>query len=337
MRVAKLTAIQKIEISEEVFCERPGRGQAVVQVKAAGICGTDLHIFKEGRADVTLPRIMGHELSGIVTEIGDGVTKFRPGDKVVLDPVISCGRCRACRSGHENVCEDVKCFGVQVDGGFRDYIIADERRLYPFPCGLSFEEAALAEPFSVASNILWKAGLKEGERLAVIGAGTIGLAILQAAKGIGASVLISDIDEEKLKLAKQFGADRTVHSGKENLKKAADEFYPGGADVVIDAVGTSSLTQSVLELAAPCARAAVIAFDMAPMQIPPAIITKKELTLTGSRMNCGRFPEVLSWMEAGKIHPEKMITAVYPFEEIQAAFEEMQKGGRTDIKTILRF
>ncbi len=337
MRVAKLTEVQKIEVTEEVFNKKPARGQAVVQVKAAGICGTDFHIFREGRADVELPRVMGHELAGIVVEIGEDAAGLKPGDRVVMDPVISCGHCRTCVSGHENVCEDVKCFGVQMDGGFQDYIIADARRLYVFPEDLSFEEAALAEPFSVASNILWRTQLKAGDRTVIIGAGTIGLAVLQAAAGLGASVLISDIEDKKLERAAAFGADRTVNTRREDLKEAAESFFPGGADVIIDAVGASALTQSAVELAAPFARVAVIAFDGKPMEIPPVYITKKELTLAGSRMNCGRFPEVLQWMKEGKIRPKEMITAVYPIEEIQHAFEEMMKGDSASVKTIISF
>lgn len=337
MRAAKLNVVGHIEVKEVTFDQKPKAGEALIQVKAVGICGTDLHIFEQGRADVELPRIMGHELSGIVIEVGEGVQNVKPGDRVVMDPVIACGTCRICKSGHANVCEQVKCLGVQIDGGFCDYLIASADRLYVFPDSLSFEEAALAEPFSVASNIIARASVKEGERVVVIGAGTIGLCLIQALKGLNAQVLAADIEDQKLDAAKSFGADRVVNSKSCDLKEAAEEFFPGGADVVIDAVGVSALTRQAVQLAAPFGRIAVIAFDGRSMELPPVEITKKELTLVGSRMNLNRFPEVLKWMENGTIHPEKMITAVYPVEQIQEAFEKLAEKSGTDIKTIIRF
>ncbi|HIS30206.1 MAG TPA: alcohol dehydrogenase catalytic domain-containing protein [Candidatus Limivivens intestinipullorum] len=337
MRRARLTEVGKIEVETAAPVPEISSGQALVQVKAVGICGTDLHIFKEGRSDVALPRVMGHELSGVVTKIGDGVKNVKPGDRVVMDPVIACGKCRTCRKGHPNVCESVKCFGVQMDGGFQDYIGVDAKLLYPFPETLSFEEAALAEPFSVASNVLARTRVFREDRIVIIGAGTIGLCILQAAKGIGAEVLISDIENKKLERAAAFGADRVVNTREESLEAAAEAFFPGGADVIIDAVGSAALTQSAVDLAAPCARIAVLAFDGKNMEIPPVRITKKELELIGSRMNCGRFPEVLEWMKTRAIRPEQMITAVYPVEEIQRAFEDLASGRGDAVKTIIRF
>ena len=154
MRAAKLISPGKIRVVDEIPVPAPRQGEAVVKVKAVGICGTDLHIFKEGRADVELPRVMGHELSGVVTALGEGTDNLAVGDRVVLDPVMACGSCRICRAGHGNVCADVKCFGVQMDGGFQDEIVVPSANLYRYPESYSFVQAALAEPFSVAANIL---------------------------------------------------------------------------------------------------------------------------------------------------------------------------------------
>lgn len=219
MRVTKLTEPKKIELFDEPMVREPETGEACIKVKAVGICGTDLHIFLGERSDVKLPRVMGHELSGVVEKVGEGVTNIKPGDCVVFDPVVSCGKCKLCRSGHENVCSDVKCFGVQMDGGFQDYIVVDAKRVYKYPDTIPFEEAALAEPFSVAANILARVEAAAGDRIVIIGAGTIGLSILQAAKGMGAYVLISDVEEKKLQIAKNFGADAAVNSKTQNLKE----------------------------------------------------------------------------------------------------------------------
>lgn len=337
MRAAKLNAIGHIDVEEVPFDQKPAPGQAVVQVKAVGICGTDLHIFEQGRADVELPRIMGHELSGVVVSVGEGVENVKPGDSVVMDPVIACKTCRTCQNGYFNVCEHVKCLGVQTDGGFCDYLLADADSLYAFPDRLSFEEAALTEPFSVAANIISRTQVQPGERVVVIGAGTIGLCLIQALKGLGAEVLAADIEEKKLAYAKSFGADKVVNTKEADLKKEVEAFYPGGANVVIDAVGVSPLTRLSVQLAAPRGRIGVIAFDGRAMDLPPVEITKKELSLVGSRMNLHCFPEVIKWMEEGIIHPEKMITSVYPVEQIQEAFEKLAEKSGGDIKTIITF
>lgn len=337
MRAAKLISPGKIRVVEEMPVPAPRQGEAAVKVKAVGICGTDLHIFKEGRADVDLPRVMGHELSGVVTALGEGADNLAVGDKVVLDPVMACGSCRICRAGHGNVCADVKCFGVQMDGGFQDEIVVPAKNLYRYPESYSFVQAALAEPFSVAANILSRVSLSESDFAVIMGAGTIGLSLVQGAKAAGATVLVSDIEESKLEKAKAMGADYTVNSRKEDLADIVKRHTEIGADVVIDAVGTVRLTEQSLELAAPCGRIAVISFDARPAQIPAVAITKKELSLIGSRMNAHRFPDVIRWMEEGALDLDAMITKVYPVEEIQKAFEDTLADSSNTIKTIITF
>ena len=337
MRRAKLVGKQTIEICEEDFQEALKADEVVIQVKAVGICGTDIHIFNGERKDVEYPRVMGHELSGIVVEAGADVLNVKAGDHVILDPVMACGTCRTCERGHENVCGSVKCFGVQMDGGFQDYIVVEAAKLYRIPEEIPFEEAALAEPFSVAATILTRTAAAKEDRLVILGAGTIGLAILQAAKGMGASVLISDVEDTKLAIAKKFGADVTVNSKTEDLAGKAEEFAPGGADVLIDAVGIAPLTEQTVNLAAPTARVAVIGFDGKPMQLQPVVITKKELTLVGSRMNNGMFPKVVEWLESGCLDTAGMVTKSYPAEEIQQAFTDTLSDAASTVKTVIRF
>lgn len=335
MKSAKLMEAGRIVLCEEAKPEIQSATDVLVEVKAVGICGTDLHVFRGERKDVEFPRVMGHELSGIVRETGSGVSRVKKGDRVVLDPVFACGTCKTCQKGHPNVCADVKCYGVQMDGGFQEYIVTGEEHLYPFSETISFEQAALAEPFSIASNIVARTQITEEDSVVILGSGTIGLCVMQAAKGLGARVLISDVEDAKLKKALEMGADVTVNSRKASLAEAVEQFCPGGADVVIDAVGVAPLTEQTLDLTAPLARIAVIGFDEKPAQIPPVKITKKELTLVGSRMNCHRFPEVMKWLEEGRINADQMITCRYPLDEIQKAFEETLSDGRENVKTLI--
>ncbi len=307
----------------------------LVRVKAVGICGTDLHTFKGDRNDIDYPRVMGHELSGIVEDTGKHVTRVKKGDRVVYDPVNSCGTCRTCRSGHENVCGSVKCFGVQMDGGFQEYIVVEEDHLYPFNGPASYECAALGEPFSIAANITAKAQAETGNRAVIFGAGTIGIAVLSVLKKHGVHVLVSDIADVKLKIAEDFGADVTVNSKEKSLEEAVEMFSPGGVDVVIDAVGYASTFEQAIKLAAPCGRIVEIGFDDREARIAPGIITRKELTIAGSRMNCHRFETVTRWLEDGTI-TRKMISAVYPLEKLQQAFEDTLTNGDHWLKTIIK-
>ncbi|SHH66290.1 alcohol dehydrogenase catalytic domain-containing protein [Clostridium grantii] len=337
MRVAKLTSARKIEMFEEDIPKIKNSDDVLVQVKAVGICGTDLHIFQGERADVQLPRVMGHELSGIVQEVGSNVTGLKVGDRVALDPVFACNVCNICATGHENVCDNVKCFGVQMDGGFQDYIVVGEKHLYAFDPSITFEQAALAEPFSIAANIHSRTMTTAEDKVVIMGSGTIGLALVQAAKGIGAKVLVSDVVDTKLQKAKDCGADVVVNSKNESLAEAVQKFSPGGASVIIDAVGIAPLLEQSIELAAPVARVAVIGFDGKAAQIPPVKITKKELTLVGARMNCHKFPMVMEWLNEGKINADLMISKQYSVNDIQKAFEETLANGGNIVKTVITF
>lgn len=337
MKAAKLVEVGKLEVCEVAVPSISKATEVKVEVKAVGICGTDLHIFKDGRADVALPRIMGHELSGLVTEVGSEVKNIKVGDRVALDPVFACGECPTCKKGYQNVCDSVKCYGVQMDGGYQDYIVVDESHLYTFDESISFEQAALAEPFSIAANILDRTYATEKDNVLVIGAGTIGLAIAQAAKGLGARVMLTDIVDPKLQKALDFGVDKVVNSKKEDLTAAANEFCPGGFDVVIDAVGITPLFVQSLNFAAPRARVACIGFDAKVAEIPPVMITKKELSIIGSRMNCYQFPKVMEWLDQGKIKADVMISKKYRVEDIQKAFEDTLADPENTVKTLILF
>lgn len=321
IHTAKLVEPGRIEVFTEGVSVRPDAGEATLRVKHVGICGTDIHVFRHGREDVFLPRVLGHELSAEVIAVGLGVKNVTTGDRVVLDPVMACGNCPVCRRGHGNVCPHVKCYGVQMDGGFRDVITVPAAQLYKIPDGVSNQAAALVEPFSIASNILSRAQATAGEKMVIIGSGTIGLTILQGAKGMGLDVLSADVAEAKLERARKFGANVVVHSARENLEQCVADFAPDGPDIVVDAVGTSKLLETSIGLCGPTARVVVIGFDAQPSSVAPVQITKKELSILGSRMNAHRFPEALRWFSERTVHPEDMIDKVFPLEDIQSAFD----------------
>lgn len=337
MRKAKLDEIKKINIVNEDFSKDIKENDVIVKVKYCGLCGTDLHIFNHGREDVILPRVMGHELSGEVTEIGKKVSNVSVGDRVALNPVVSCGECSICKSGHENVCPDVKCFGVHMDGAFQDYIKVNAKRLYNIPDEMSLQEAALIEPYSIAANIIERARIQKGELVVIFGSGPIGLVLIQALKGLGSKVIVTDIIDSRLEKAKEFGADKTINTSKEDLNESIKAFNPNGENVIIDAVGNSKLLALAVEIAKPTTRIVNLGFDANSSDIRSIDITKKELEIIGSRMNCNTFPTVIDWYNKGIIQPKKMISTVYDFNDIQKAFDDVLANPKEYIKVLLKY
>ena len=337
MRAAVLKNLNQLEIENHPVPEIIHMDDVQVQVKAVGVCGTDLHMFRERRADVQFPRVMGHELSGLVAAVGSMVSRVKVGDHVALDPVFACGNCRTCKKGYPNVCENVRCFGVQMDGGYQDFIVVGESHLYPYDSSISYETAALAEPFSIAANILERVKVSADDCILIIGSGTIGLSLLQVAKGLGSKVMVADLISEKLPIAAEMGADVTVNSREQDLAVAAEAFSPGGFDIVLDAVGITPVLEEALQYAAPRGRVSCIGFDGRKAAISPATITRKELSIIGSRMNCYQFPKVMKWLADGKIAATKMISRKYSITEISRAFEDTLANTAGNIKTVITF
>ena len=338
MRVAKLVAPKKIEVFEENLDQNLNEKDVLIKVKAVAICGTDLHIYKGERSDVELPRVMGHEISGEVEAVGSKVENIKVGDRVVVDPVVSCGTCHVCKKGHHNVCASVGCLGVHVDGGFQDYIKMPEERVYKFSDSIPWNEAALIEPLACAAQMVERGRVQAGDKVVIIGAGAIGLSVLLACKLLGAEVLISDMIESRLELAKKMNADVVVNSKVQDIKEEVKLFTDGlGADVVLDAVGYAKLLELSVELTAPTARVVVIGFDGNSASIPQVVITKKELEIIGSRMNNHKFPQVIKWIENKQLHAKDMISSVYDIKDIDVAFSNVVSNPNDVVKAVITF
>jgi L-gulonate 5-dehydrogenase len=335
MRSAKLTGPKKIVIYDKEPEPKAGPGQVLVRVKAVGICGTDIHVWHGERPDVALPRVMGHEFSGVVEADAGG---FRKGDKVVVDPVVSCGTCVSCKRGYPNLCSTVKCLGVQVDGAFCDLIAVPEGKVYHYPEALSFVQASMIEPYSIASEVMFRGIPVAGERALVFGAGPIGLGILEGLKLKGLSVMVTDFIDSRLARAKELGADVIVNGKTEDLAKAALRFTEDfGVDFTVDAVGSPKIMESAVEMAAPGGRIVVLGFNPTPAQLPELFLVRKELKVMGTRMNCNRFPEVIEWFERKQVHPDAVLSAVYPLEDVQRAFEYIAKNPEDTLKIVVTF
>jgi len=338
MKSIVLMQAKKLEIQDHPVPKITNPDDVLIRVKAVGICGSDIHAYDGSLTTIKYPRTIGHEVVGEVTDVGDAVTHVTPGDHVAMDPVVSCGVCLPCRNGRRNVCRDVKCMGVAAEGGAAEYIILPALNVVIMPSDIPWNEAVLAEPFTIGANATAQARVVPGDMALVMGAGTIGLVAMQAAKIRGARVMIADIVDSRLKLAAQLGADQVVNSKTEDLAAAVSEFTKGeGVTVFIDAVGAPALLVLGTELSAPTGRIVALGLTGDLLTLPQAAISKKELELIGSRMHSIRFPEVIGWLNEKKVHTAPMVTHAFPFTQAQAAFDLIEKSPQDTCKVILTF
>jgi L-gulonate 5-dehydrogenase len=327
-----------LEAHEVAGPEQPGPGEVLLRTVRAGICGSDLHILHGSNPFARYPRIIGHEFAGAVEAAGEGVDGLAPGDRVVVDPVVSCGHCYACRVGRSNVCRYLEVFGVHRDGGFRDRLVVPAINCVKVPTAMPYEIAALAEPFSIAANVLSRTGIDAGDTVLIYGAGTVGLTVLQVAKLHGARCLIADIDEARLERARSFGADVTILSRERSIPDVVAQENDGlGPTVVIDGAGVPALLEEACRIASPAGRIGLLGFSPAPCNISQQEIVKKELTLVGSRLNCKLLPQVVTWLAEGKLTPAAMITQTFTSPDARAAFDLIETRPQDTIKVQLAF
>ena len=319
----------------------PAAGEVRVRVRFAGICGSDLHIFHGQNPFVSYPRIIGHEFVGRIESVGEGVDASRIGETVVVDPVISCGECHACRIGRQNVCSRLQVIGVHRDGGFSEYVCAPAKNAYVIPPGLALASASIIEPFAVAANVTHRTGVLPSDVALIYGAGPVGLNLLQVLKKVyGIRAFITDHIDERLALAPACGAsaDEIINTAREPLPQAlAKRGVEGGPTLIYDAVCHPSILEEAVRIAAPAGRIGVLGFSSTPSAIPQQELTKKELTLYASRLNCAMFPTVIDWIARGLVDPGHIITHQIDFRDVAGAFDIAESRPRESCKVLLDF
>lgn len=294
----------------------------LVKVKRVGICGTDMHIYHGTNPLVTLPRVVGHEVAGEVVAVGKEVDKLKKGDHVVIEPISYCGSCYACRKGRPNVCSNLSVFGVHEDGGLREYIVLSEKQLHLVSKSLSWDDIVLAEPYTIGAQATWRGNVEKGDSVLIQGAGPIGICILKLAKMKGASVMMTDLNEERLQFAKESGADDIVHAGREDVRTRVKEWTNReGVNIVIDAVCLPSTFELSVDVVSQAGNIVVLGFDERPSSIPQLPITKKEVTITGSRLQTNQFSTIVQYLNEGKLSHNGLITHKFPFSRVQEAFD----------------
>ncbi|MBP2630446.1 MAG: L-threonine 3-dehydrogenase [Firmicutes bacterium] len=338
MKAVEITKPREIVIVDREIPEIR-ENEVLIRVKAAGICGSDIHIYHGKNAFATYPRVVGHEFVGEIVKVGAKVDKFKIADRVTVDPVVSCGTCYPCRIGRHNVCKSLNVMGVHRDGGYQEYVAVDCDQVYLLPEGLSWECAATIEPYTIAAQVIERGRLKKEDQVLICGAGPIGLIILQAVKMVGAKVAIVDIVESRLAKAKELGADLIINSKITDMTKEVMKFTKDdGASLIFEATGNIHLLETCIhEIASPAGRVVVLGFSKEEVKISQVDIMSKELEIIGTRLNNKKFDQVIMWFSKGLVNPEKIISHTFEFKQIKQAFELSESSPEKVCKIIIKF
>ncbi|MCX7046862.1 MAG: zinc-binding alcohol dehydrogenase family protein [Candidatus Sumerlaeota bacterium] len=311
--------VETVEIAEPAL----GAEDVLLEVQYIGLCGSDLNTWRGTSPMVTYPRIPGHEVSGHVADKGAAVpSAIHDGARVMVSPYTNCNLCSACRAGRPNCCQFNKTLGVQRDGALTRRIAIHYSKVFASDV-LSFEELALAEPLSVGYHAANRGRVTETDTVLVLGCGTIGLGAVAAAARKGAQVIVADIDDEKLAMAKKFGARHGVNSAKEDLKARIAELTGGeGVSVAIEAIGLPLTFRLAVELTAFAGRVVYIGYAKDEVAYDTKKIVQKELDIMGSRNALLVFPVVIKMLEERRMPFKDLITRVYPFDHTAQAFSD---------------
>ena len=299
------------------------KNNVLVKIKAAGICGSDVGIYHGTNAAATYPRVIGHEIVGVVEEVGGNAKKIKVGDRVIVDQVTACGTCYACRKGRPNVCEHLQVRGVHIDGGYREYMAVPESDVYVLPDSLSYQDAVMIEPTTIAVQACSRAQLEVQDTVMIIGAGALGSSMLRIVNLYSPrKVIVVDIDEPKLEAALQNGATDVINSKTEDVVTRAKELTDGyGPTVVIDCACFHGSFLTACKAAGNASRVITMGFSIAPDEINQFVITSKELDVRGSRLQNHRFQTVIDLINKGKIDLNGSISHTFKLTDAQAAFD----------------
>lgn len=315
---------------EEYPDPRPGPGEVLVRVAACGVCHTDLHYLDHGVPTFKKPPlILGHEASGTVEAVGEGVSEFKAGDRVLLPAVLSCGRCFFCRTGRENICQSMVMVGNHVDGAYAEYISAPAKDLFRLPEEIPLEEGsiiadALTTPYHAVKN---RARVKPGDTVVVLGCGGVGLNVVQVAAAVGGVVIAVDLLDQKLEWARRLGATATINARAEDVPRKVRQLTGGGADIAIEAIGKPATMEQAFASLRTGGRLVIVGYSDQNMALNAARTMFREMEVVGS-LGCRPvdYPKVIELARLGKIKVAPLVTARFPLEGINEAFDLLRGG-----------
>ncbi len=306
---------------KQIVLEAPGRfieregpiptasdGYALVRIEKVGVCGSDFHAFAGRQPIYTYPRIIGHELSGVVMEAPANDNGIHPGDRCAIEPYISCGRCRACAMGRSNCCENIRLLGIHVDGGMQEYLSVPVGLLHKSDL-LSLDQLALVETLGIGAHAVRRSGLKKDAAALIVGAGPIGIAVAQFASAMGASVHIVEKSEWRRDFVERMGYPSSLTAEGQQ------------ADTVFDATGNAGAMSDSLTHVATGGSLVFVGLTRDPVCIDDVLFHRKEVTLLASRNSVGLFPQIIQLIEEGKIDTSRWITDRLLLSEVASQFQ----------------
>jgi len=346
MKAPVLTKYRRI-VWQDIPDPFPTPTGVVVKVNYASICGSDEHVFRgDFHPRTKLPFVQGHEFAGIIVAKGKRVKKAKIGERVAVDPIFWCGKCAACEKGHHQACATLKLLGIDVNGGFAEFVAAEEFMLYPVPDSVSEKDAALVEVLSIGLHACNRSGIQKGDTAAIFGAGKIGQVILQAAMNrTKKDLFIIDTLDSRLSIAKNvLSRVHVINAAKENPVEKILELSKGrGVDIAFEAVGHAHPIPGQFLPVRQCIQAirqggsvCVLGLSDKPVPLVMKELIWKEAKLLTSRVTAGEFSEALRLMAFKKLFPNKLVTDEMPASKTQRAFELLEKEPEKHLKILIK-
>lgn len=328
---------------ESRHCGDPGPDEVIIAPRVVGICGSDLHLYQDGRIGdsiVEKPLVLGHEGAGRVIAVGAEVTNLSVGDRVIVEPGIACGRCRLCRLGRYNLCSNVRFLGIPPsDGLMAGQVGVPAQWVHRLPDGLSDAEGAMIEPFTVGLQAATEAGIQPGQTVAILGAGPIGLMVLQAAKVRGAGLIVSiDLSDRALEVAKRLGASAVVNPRREDPRAVLQDLTGDGADVVIEAVGAVPTIRQTIDLVRRGGVVTLVGVSSEPaVPLNVTSIVRRGIQVRSSFRYAHQHPVALALAAQGRVDLRAPITHRFALAEVAEAFAFIEQNKADVIKGIIEF
>jgi 2-desacetyl-2-hydroxyethyl bacteriochlorophyllide A dehydrogenase len=338
MKAIKFEEPWKVQCVEIPMPQR-GEGEALVKVKSASICGSDIGAFRGTNPLVSYPRIIGHEVAGEIIEISPKNKKgLKVGDKVVLDPYLYCGHCYPCSIGRTNCCTDLKVLGVHVEGAMAEYVTHPENMLWKLPDDMAWDVASVAEPLTIALHGMHRGGLAASEHVAIIGAGPIGILAAMSALAYRSIPIVIDLVDERLEMARNLGVPFTINPSKENAEEKILAYTNGRkAELVMECSGANAAVRSTLDYVSNAGRITLTGWPKKETPIPTDLITRKEIDLRGARTSAGEFEEAISLIHSGAVDVKKIITCEVPIDQAPDMIRAIEKDPGNYMKVTICF
>jgi (R,R)-butanediol dehydrogenase / meso-butanediol dehydrogenase / diacetyl reductase len=319
----------------ETEAQAPGPGEVQVEIAYGGICGTDLHIF-HGKMDwrVAPAQIMGHEVSGVVSAVGEGVETVAVGQRVTVMPLKPCNNCPACAAGHGHICMNLKFLGIDTQGGFQSYWTVPDYAILPLPESISLKRAALVEPLAVACHDVRLGGVRAGEHVVVLGGGPIGMLVGLVAQGEGASVLVSEINPVRVAIGASLGLDVVNPRDVDLLALVTERTGGAGADVVFEVTAAASGAEMMTKLPRTRGRIVIVGMFNDPPKVDLFRVLWRELQLQGARVyEREDFEKAIAIAASDALPLDDLISEVVPLDQLKAGLDKLGQGG--DVMKVL--